>query len=163
MATTVNSDLGGWQPVYIRITGICKWPAGPFPPSFLLPECPSCSILDLTCGLTVPLLWRAGEAEEGLLGLPLVIVGVTGAHTVAQTQQTYDPTLCRTAWVAGKWIITRENVVSFSMLSMIRLFLCLHFLVLLLLLCLYFQLLPSIFCWWNLKVVPPFTSRVKLL
>lgn len=59
-----------------------------FPPSFFLPECPSCSILDLTCVLTVPLLWRAGEVEEGggwLLGLPLVMAEMTGALTSART------------------------------------------------------------------------------
>lgn len=31
LTTTVNSDLGGWQPVYITITGICKWSTGPGP------------------------------------------------------------------------------------------------------------------------------------
>ena len=157
----MNSDLGGWQPVYIRIRGVCKWTAGPFPPSFLLPKCPSCSILDLTCVLTVPLLWRAAEAEEGLLGLPLVIAGVTGAQTLAQILPTYDPPPCRTAWVPRKWFISGESVMSFSMLLMIRHFLCLYFLV---------SFCPSIafvsvllniavhLCW-----LPPFSSIAKWL
>lgn len=69
---------------------------------FFLPECPSCSILNLTCVLTVPLLWRAGEAKEGLLGLSLVIAGVTGARSLVQTPPTYDPPPCRSAWEPGK-------------------------------------------------------------
>lgn len=76
LTTSLNSDLGGWQPVYITITGICKWSTGPFP-SFLLPECPSCSSLDLTCVL----LWEVGGVfgvrVERLVRLTAL---VTGAH-----------------------------------------------------------------------------------
>lgn len=68
---------------------------GPFPSSFLLPECPSCSILNLTCANSALALKGGGKVKEGLLGLPFVIAGVTGAQTLARTLLTNDLPPCR--------------------------------------------------------------------
>lgn len=58
---TLTSEVGR-----LSIIGSQTYANGPlvlFPPFFSLLECPSCSILNLTCVLTVPLLWRAGESK----------------------------------------------------------------------------------------------------
>lgn len=49
-----------------------------------------------------------------------MIAGVTGAHTLARTLPTYDPPPRRTARAPGERIISRESVVGFSKLSVIR-------------------------------------------
>lgn len=66
----MNSDPGGWQPVYITITGICKWSTGPYASFFSLPlslsECPPCSSRDWT--RVPPWKVRRARGKRGQVG-----------------------------------------------------------------------------------------------